>query len=175
MEKQTPYGKITLESLKEVVEHVFSQERNKPKKEREIKILRGCSTYGFIKGFDHCGSELCYSCNYYADLLQKEFKNEFYKMIIEYWQKKLGLERYTINLEEISREQVTFPKDISDKDRYFIGISLKENVATISYDRDMTQEDILHELLHLAFPDKSEDWINEETNIRLNENKSKNS
>lgn len=29
-------------------------------------------------------------------------------------------------------------------------------------------EDILHKLLHLAFPEKSEDWIKEETNIRIN-------
>lgn len=174
MEKQTPYGKITLESIKEAAEHIFNQPRNKSN-EREVRIIRGCSTYGRISAFDHCGSDLCYSCNYYAEIIQKEFKNEFYKSIVDYWKKVLGLEKYTINLEEINREQVTFPDDISDEDRYFIGVSVKENTATISYDRDMTQEDILHELLHLAFPDKSEDWVNKETKIRLNENKSKNS
>lgn len=175
MAGETPYGKITLQSIKEAVEHIFREQPKKDPNERKFKLLRGCSTYGSINGFEHCGSKSCYPCNYYNSILQKEFSKELYIMTISYWQKVLGLEKYTIITESISREQVTFPEDISDEDKYFIGISLKDNVATIFHDREMTQEDILHELLHLAFPEKSEDWINKETKIRLNENKSKNS
>ena len=95
----------------------------------------------------------------------------FYHPIINYWSKILGVEDYTIKTNQIEPEQVTFPDDIEEKDRYFIGISVENKEATITHDRPLTEEDILHELLHLAYPDKSEDWVNAQTSIKLKEKK----
>lgn len=85
--------------------------------------------------------------------------------IIEFWKMKFRLYEWEIVTEEIKREQVSFPKDISDKDRFFVGVSIQEEskIATISHDRDLTEEDIVHELLHVANPEWSEDKVNEKT------------
>lgn len=92
--------------------------------------------------------------------------------IVKYWQNKLGLNDYEIFTESIPREQVTFPDDISEEDRYFVGIHSDKELAVIYHDRDLTEEDIVHELLHLAYPDKSEEWVVNETKNKLkNENK----
>jgi len=90
-----------------------------------------------------------------------------YRPLIRYWTKKLGLTHLTVKTEPISRDQVMFPKDISKEDRYFVGVAIEGTTVTITHDRDLTEEDILHELLHIANPGKDdkegEDWINAET------------
>ena len=108
----------------------------------------------------------------YKGITRRDIKNVVdyvfdYRYKIEYWKKKLGLQHLSIVTELIDRKQVMFPDDISNEDRYFIGVSLKGREAIISHDRDLTEEDILHELLHLANPDKSEEWVNKETTNRL--------
>ena len=56
---------------------------------------------------------------------------------------------------------------------YFVGIMPSKDAlhATIFHDRKLTEEDIIHELLHVKYPDWSEDQVNEETEILLNKNK----
>lgn len=120
----------------------------------------------------------------YGKITRRDLKNAIdyvfhYRYIIEYWKKKLGLQHLIITTELIDREQVTFPDDISEEDRYFVGIALKDDEAIITHDRDLTEEDIVHELLHLAHPEKTgqegEDWINIETKNKIDYDKSKNS
>ena len=88
---------------------------------------------------------------------------------IEFWQQKLNLDSWTIVTESIGRDQVMFPEDISDEDKFFIGVSVQEKnkIAIISHDRDLTEEDIIHELLHVAYPEHDEDWVNDQTNKAL--------
>ena len=86
---------------------------------------------------------------------------------IAYWLCILELNKYNVRTEKIDREQVIFPEDIDEEDRYYVGISDEEYEAIIYHDRDLTEEDIVHELLHLRFPSLDEDMINKLTDVFL--------
>ena len=90
--------------------------------------------------------------------------------MIDKWLKKLELD-WIIITESISRDQVIC--DCPPEDCYFIGIdyNLKTKKAVIYYDRALTEEDIVHELLHVKYPEWSEDQVNKETKNLLNQNK----
>jgi hypothetical protein len=84
------------------------------------------------------------------------------------WQYKLGIEDWKIEFESIDSEQVMFPDDIGDDD-YFIGVNtvLENKTATIYYDVPLYEEALVHELLHIRYPEsgflnkeKSEEWVN---------------
>jgi hypothetical protein len=91
--------------------------------------------------------------------------------LVDKWQSKLNLKEWTFPVQEILPEQVVYDNDCLVKDRYFIGIEIdKENkIGTIYHDRELTEADIIHELLHVKYPNKSEDWINKTENIILNQ------
>jgi hypothetical protein len=91
-------------------------------------------------------------------------------MIVDKWQSILNLKEWRFTVQEIQPEQVVYDNDCPQKDRYFVGIEIdKENkVGTIYHDRELTEADIIHELLHVKYPNKSEDWINKTENIILN-------
>ncbi len=82
--------------------------------------------------------------------------------MITKWQKILGLNDWEIISQRIDRDQVIFPDKILPKDRYFTGISIEDDgmKGTIYHDEDLTEEAVIHEMLHLRFPDKGEDWVN---------------
>ncbi len=88
---------------------------------------------------------------------------------IEFWKDRLNLNSWTVVTESIERDQVMFPEDISEEDAFFIGVAIqeKDKIAIISHDRDLTEEDIIHELLHVAYPEHDEDWVNDQTNKAL--------
>ena len=90
--------------------------------------------------------------------------------MIKRWQENLGLQEWTITTKEIMREQVVYDEDCSEEERFFIGVTtnVKEKSAVIYYDVPLYEEAIVHELLHIKYPSKSEDWIEEETNRQLN-------
>lgn len=105
-------------------------------------------------------------------------ENEYLQITL-LWARRLGLTDWKITLKGISRAQVMFPDDISEEDRYWVGISTEivesTKHAEITYDRPLTEEDIVHELLHICHPDESEDWINVSTAnllVHYSENKS---
>ena len=81
------------------------------------------------------------------------------------WKKKLGLEQWCIATEQIRSEQVLYDKSCPKQDRFFIGIDTdtKEKRAIIYHDIALYEEAIVHELLHVKHPSKSEEWINEKT------------
>ncbi len=83
--------------------------------------------------------------------------------IIKEWQDKLGISDWNITTERIKPESITY-----NGAGYFVGVyfnqedlCLKE--AIIYHDIDLTEESIIHELLHVANPEKDEEWINETT------------
>ena len=82
--------------------------------------------------------------------------------MIEKWKKKLGLEEWTINTEQIDPASVTYPDDCVGDERFFVGIMPQEEslYATIFHDRPLTEQDVVHELLHVRHPSESETWIN---------------
>ena len=88
-----------------------------------------------------------------------------------YWINALNLKIWVITTEEILPEQVTYGDYVPQKDRYFVGIEIdKENkIGTIYHDRELTEADIIHELLHVKYPSKDEDWINTTENIISNQ------
>ena len=72
---------------------------------------------------------------------------------------ELNLKEWSFTTEEILPEQVTYGDYVPQKDRYFVGIEIdKENkIGTIYHDRELTEADIIHELLHVKYP-KLDSW-----------------
>ena len=85
--------------------------------------------------------------------------------MIDKWIAKLGLTGWTITTEAIDKKSVTYAEDVPDSDKSFIGIQIdKESMqARIYHDRPLTDVDVVHELLHVKYPDWSEDQVNIET------------
>lgn len=81
--------------------------------------------------------------------------------LLKHWQYKLGIEDWKIDTEPIDSEQVMYPDDIGN-DNYFIGVvtNVKLKEATIYHDVPLYEEVIVHELLHVRYPEEDEDWIN---------------
>jgi hypothetical protein len=79
---------------------------------------------------------------------------------IEEWQTKLGISQWGITTEKIDPKQVIY-----EGEKYFIGISIDwDNLSGVIYhDIDLTEEAIIHELLHIRYSTENEDWINETT------------
>jgi len=84
---------------------------------------------------------------------------------IEYWKNTLDLHEWCIESERIPRKAVVYSEEVPPEDRYFVGIEInRENkTATIYHDRFLTEEAVIHELLHVRYPKEDEDWINETT------------
>lgn len=89
---------------------------------------------------------------------------------IKFWQQKLEIQEWSIIPERIMNEQVVYPKDLELKE--FVGISINHDnkTAVLNHTRDLTDFDIVHELLHCKWPETSEDAINHATNIILSNN-----
>ena len=90
-------------------------------------------------------------------------------MNITYWKNEIGLSDWEVTTERIDNQQVIYPTDCTGSARFFIGVEkdIPTKKATIYHMRTLTDEDVVHELLHIANPNKDEDWINEETNKLL--------
>jgi hypothetical protein len=98
---------------------------------------------------------------------RKYFSNSFFKTK---WTIRLNLLDWDINFEEINIDQVLYDQDIPLNERYFIGVqvtSISRKEATIIYDRLPSEEDILHELLHIKYPILVQAEINELTTILM--------
>ena len=88
--------------------------------------------------------------------------------LLNKWKYRLGIEEWDIVFEQIDSEQVIYPDDIGDDD-YFIGVNtvLEDKTATIYYDVPLYEEALVHELLHIRYPEsgfkdkeESEAWVN---------------
>tara|TARA_R110002153_G_scaffold189630_2_gene342433 strand:- start:81 stop:440 length:360 start_codon:yes stop_codon:yes gene_type:complete len=89
------------------------------------------------------------------------------------WIDELDLTGWTITTEAIEKKSVTYADDVPDRDKYFVGVGIYEEgmQARIYHDRPLTDEYVVHELLHVKYPDWSEDQVNKETERLLNQNK----
>ena len=82
------------------------------------------------------------------------------KDLVKRWQHKLEIPEWDITLESIHPEQIEY-----NGEKYFIGITrdFKNKRGVIYHDIDLYEEAIIHELLHIRYPTKSEDWVNKES------------
>lgn len=92
---------------------------------------------------------------------------------INKWKSILQLSDWQIDTESINPNQVSYPSDCVGDERFFIGIEKDEalNKAVIYHDRPLYEEAIVHELLHVKYPEKSEEWVNKQTHSLLRINK----
>ena len=90
-----------------------------------------------------------------------------------YWIDVLGLKGWTITTEAISIEAVTYADNVPVYDRYFVGVEIdrEKMTACIYHDRPLNKEYIVHELLHVKYPEWSEDQVNAETDRLITQNK----
>lgn len=86
--------------------------------------------------------------------------------IVSKWKENFELEDHIVNTQAIFNEQVLYPDDLELKE--FIGINTENGISTIYHTRELTEEDVVHELLHLKHPEKSEEWVVDKTNKIIN-------
>ena len=88
--------------------------------------------------------------------------------LVNKWKQKLGLDDWFITTESISDKQVTYPNDLDLKE--FIGITIdsENKFGIINHTRPLTPFDVIHELLHVKYPSWTEEQVNNQTNIYLN-------
>ncbi len=68
------------------------------------------------------------------------------------WIDLLDLHGLEFSFQALDPKQVTYDDDVTEADRFFIGIEkTNERSYVIHYDRPLTEEDVCHELLHVAF------------------------
>jgi hypothetical protein len=85
------------------------------------------------------------------------------KETIDYWKEFLDISDWDIKTKKINPKAVVYDNQCPDEDKYFVGIEAnhKDKLGTIYHDRDLTERDIIHELLHVRHPEESESWVNE--------------
>lgn len=90
---------------------------------------------------------------------------------IRFWQKFLDLDDYRIVSERISIWQVC--DEACSVGGSFCGVHIdrQRKLATIHHTRRINEEDVLHELLHVRYPDWSESQVQAETLRLLDEKK----
>jgi len=83
--------------------------------------------------------------------------------MIDKWKKILSLDDWIITTERIDPGQVMYDTDCPSEDRYYVGICsvIKSKMAVLYHDRDLTERDVIHELLHVKYPDWTEDQVNQ--------------
>ena len=83
-------------------------------------------------------------------------KTCLYKKAISQWQDRLSISDWNITTERIDANQIEY-----NGEDYFIGISrnFDEKTAVIHHDIDLNDEAIVHELLHVRYPNKNEEEI----------------
>jgi hypothetical protein len=93
--------------------------------------------------------------------------------ILAYWIEYFELTDWVICLTEISKDQVVYDDIIPLNDRYYIGVNIdrKQQRAIIYHDRPISEECIVHELLHIVFKNFTEEQVNETCRILLLNNK----
>ena len=89
--------------------------------------------------------------------------------MIEYWQKMLEITDWEISCEMISEMQVVDALDKNTPGHEFVGIAIQADhkKGTIFHTRALLEDDIIHELLHVRFPEWSEADVNFWTNLLM--------
>ena len=112
------------------------------------------SNYEFIKG----------SKEYAKDVLSRPSR------WIQKWQNKLEISDWDITTERIKPEQVVYNGATEFIGVYFNQENLCAKEAIIYHDIDLYEEAVIHELVHVRYPTRSEDWVNNKTKQLLENN-----
>lgn len=87
--------------------------------------------------------------------------------IVAHWQKWFGLDAYSIDIQRVSLFQVTSEDDmfVEGVGSSLVGIEIDHSnkQACIYHTRQLTEEDIVHELLHVLNPTWTERQVNTAT------------
>jgi hypothetical protein len=85
--------------------------------------------------------------------------------MVSHWMVMLDIKGWAVTIEAIDKKSVIYDSEIPEEDRYYVGVQVDRDtrIATIYHDRDLTEEDIVHELLHVKYPDWTEDQVNKQT------------
>jgi hypothetical protein len=80
--------------------------------------------------------------------------------LLAMWQYRLGLEDYAISCERVSIFQVA--DDFCSVGNSFVGVCADHaaRTAVIYHTRQLREEDVVHELLHVRYPSWSEEQVN---------------
>ncbi len=103
-------------------------------------------------------------------------KNDFQlSKMIEHWKSLFEITDWNIICESISVMQVVDAQKGNSPGHEFVGISrdFEKRKGTIFHTRNLKEDDIIHELLHVRFPTWSEDDVNFWTELLMKQTKSK--
>ena len=94
--------------------------------------------------------------------------------LINKWQALLGISDWVILYEPISEDQVVDEIEDNTYGHEFVGIYIDftNKTGTIFHTRELNEEDILHELLHVRFNSWSEEKVNFWTDLIIKTPKS---
>ena len=94
--------------------------------------------------------------------------------LINKWQALLGISDWVILYEPISEDQVVDEKEDNTYGHEFLGIYIDftNKTGAIFHTRELNEEDILHELLHVRFNSWSEEKVNFWTELLMKTPKS---
>ena len=91
--------------------------------------------------------------------------------LLEAWQVLLDISHWSISLNPIDEMQVVDDLNDGNPGNEFVGIAIdfKNRKGIIYHTRPLLEDDIIHELLHVRFPDWSEQKVNNWTNLLINQ------
>ena len=80
------------------------------------------------------------------------------KALIDSWALRLGVDDWDIRTEKIKPEQIEY-----NGEKYFVGVerNYEDRKAVIYHDIPLDEESIVHELLHIAFPQAEDEDYDE--------------
>ncbi len=89
--------------------------------------------------------------------------------LIEQWKSLLQISEWKISCQSISEMQVVDGLHGDTPGHEFVGICINslERSGIIYHTRPLLEDDIIHELLHVRFPDFSEEEVNFWTNLLM--------
>ena len=93
------------------------------------------------------------------------------RKMIEYWKTEFGLKSWRIVCEPISIFQVSDEFCRVGNQLVGIVIDFPGLTATIHHTRELKEEDVIHELLHVRYPSWCEDQVNKKMNECKNRRK----
>ena len=82
--------------------------------------------------------------------------------LITKWQELLNISDWVIECESIAEMQVTDALEGNSPGHEFVGIGINFNdkIGIIYHTRSLLEDDIIHELLHVRYPEWSEEKVN---------------
>jgi len=82
---------------------------------------------------------------------------------LDYWQKALGLEEYEVVVEKHSKMQVTSANGEAGANVVGSSLSKQEGIITIFTTRPLREDDVVHEFVHMRYPEFTEEQVVAET------------